>query len=139
MIRITQIRERLKASALVQEGEAPSEDPALLLREFEAMAAELEQLIASINRTNLATPLPNGQTLTHALARRDVLALRQTVLRQVADVGGERQQRYGRAEIRILATVDVGDLRRQADDLARERRELDAAIQETNWTVDLTE
>ena len=137
--RIAQIRERLKASALVQEGEKPPEDPAALLGEFEAMAGELERLIAQINRTNLATQLPTGETLTDALAKRDILALRQTVLRQVADVAGERQQRYGLAEIRILATVDVGDLRRRADELARERRELDTAIQETNWTTELAE
>ena len=57
----------------------------------------------------------------------------------MADVAGERQQRYGRAEIRILPTVDVGALRRQADELARERRELDTAIQETNWTTELAD
>jgi hypothetical protein len=139
LVRIGQTRERLKASALVQEGESPPEDPQALLAEFDSMASELERLIAGINRTNLATKLPSGQTLTDALARRDMLALRQSVLRQVADEAGERQQRYGLAEIRILPTVDVGALRRQADELARERRELDAAIQETNWTRELQE
>jgi hypothetical protein len=133
------MRERLKASALVQEGESPPEDPTALLAEFESMAGELESLIARINRTNLATQLPSGGTLTDALARRDILALRQTLLRQVADAAGERQQRYGLAEIRILPTVDVGELRRRADELARERRELDTAIQETNWTTELEE
>jgi len=137
--RIAQIRERLTASALVQEGEKPPEDPKELLSEFEAMAAELEGLIAQINRTNLATRLPTGETLTDALARRDILALRQAVLRQVATTAGERQQRYGKAEIRILPTVDVGDLRRRGDELARERRELDTVIQETNWTTELIE
>jgi Family of unknown function (DUF6847) len=137
LARIAQIRERLKASALVQEGESPPEDPNALLQEFESMAEELQGLIASINRTNLSTELASGETLTAALARRDVLALRHAVVRQVAEVAGERQQRYGRAEIRILPTVDVGELRRQADELARERRELDTAIQETNWTTEL--
>ncbi len=69
LTRIAQIRERLTASALVQEGEKPSEDPAALLSEFEAMAGELEALIAQINRTNLATQLPTGETLTDALAQ----------------------------------------------------------------------
>ena len=135
--RIEQIRGRLNASALVQEGEQPPEDPVALLAEFDQLATELERLVRSINRTNLATQLPDGTTLTDALARRDVLTVRQSVIRQVADVAGERQQRYGRAEIRILATVDVGALRRQADDLARERRELDGLIQETNWSTEL--
>jgi hypothetical protein len=77
LARIAQMRERLKASALVQEGESPPEDPTALLAEFESMAGELESLIARINRTNLATQLPSGGTLTDALARRDILALRQ--------------------------------------------------------------
>ena len=139
LTRIAQIRERLKASALVQEGETPPEEPEALLHEFDSMAQELQDLIESINRTNLSTQLASGETLTAALARRDVLALRQGVVRQVADVAGERQQRYGRAEIRTLPTVDVGALRRQADELARERRELDTAIQETNWTTELAD
>jgi hypothetical protein len=137
--RIQQLRGRLQASALVQEGEQPPEDPASLLAEFDDLASQLERLVTRINHTNLATQLPDGTTLTDALARRDALTLRQTVIRQVADVAGERQQRYGRAEIRILPTVDVSALRRQADDLARERRELDGTIQETNWSTDLLE
>jgi hypothetical protein len=137
--RIQQLRERLKESALVQEGDKPPEDAAKLLAEFDELATQVETLIVQINRTNLATVLRDGRTLTDALAHRDVLALRLSVIRGVADVAGERQQRYGRAEIRTLATVDVGDLRRRSDDLARERRELDVAIQETNWTTDLIE
>ena len=137
--RVGQLRERLKANALVQEGEQPSEDPAALLAEFDGVVTELERLIVSINKTNIATRLSSGETLTEALARRDALAVRQSVLRQTADAGAERQQRYGLAEIRILPTVDVGGLRRQADDLARERRELDARIQEANWATELSE
>jgi hypothetical protein len=137
--RIEQLRSRLKESALVQEGEQPSEDPAALLTEFDQLASQLEELIAKINRTNLATQLPNGMTLTDALARRDVLTLRHNVVRITADTAGERQQRYGRAEIRTLATVDVAALRAQATEHARERRILDTMIQETNWSRDLLE
>ena len=139
LARIGQVRERLKVSALVQEGETPPEDPTALLREFDSMAGDLQRLIANINRTNIATRLSTGETLTDALARRDILGLRQAVVRQVADVAGERQQRYGRAEIRILPTVDVGSLRRRADEYAQERRQLDTLIQETNWTTELQE
>jgi hypothetical protein len=37
----------------------------------------------------------------------------------------------------MIRTVDVAELRRRADELAKERRELDAQIQETNWQTDL--
>jgi hypothetical protein len=137
--RMERLRGRLKAAALVQEGEKPTEDPQRLLTEFMSLADQLEDLIVRINRTNLSTQLSSGRTLTDALARRDILTLRQTALRQVADAAADRQQRYGLSEIRILATVDIAALRTQADDLARERRELDAEIQETNWQTELAE
>jgi hypothetical protein len=135
--RFQQLRERLKASVLVQEGEQPPEDPAKLLGELERIAGELEKLIARINKTNLATTLGDGQTLTDALARREHLALLQTAFHQIAETASAGQTRYGKAEIRILRTVDVGALRRRTDELARERRELDVRIQEANWQTDL--
>jgi len=41
------------------------------------------------------------------------------------------------AEIRILAAGEVAPLRRRMDELARERRKLDTAIQQVNWATDL--
>ncbi len=136
-VRFQQIRERIKASALVQEGEQPPEDPAVLLAELEGIAAELEHLVARINKTNLDTSLADGRTLTDALARRDYLGLLQSAYHQVAETASAAQARYGRAELRVIRTVDVGDLRRRGDDLAKERRELDASIQEANWQTEL--
>jgi hypothetical protein len=137
--RFQQLRERLKASAMVQEGETPPEDPTTLLSELESVAAELEKLIARINKTNLATRLSDGRTLTDALARRDHLGLHQSALHQVAETASAAQNRYGRAELRIVRTVDVGALRRRADELAKERRELDVSIQEANWQTELVD
>ena len=134
-----QLRERLKASALVQEGEKPPEDPNELLADLEAVGNELEKLIARINKTNLATTLAGGTTLTEALARRDHLAWIQSALHQVAETASAAQARYGKAELRIVRTVEVAQLRRRADDLAKERRELDARIQEANWQTELIE
>lgn len=39
----------------------------------------------------------------------------------------------------MLTTVAVAEIRQKADDLARERRELDVAVQEANWANDLLE
>jgi Family of unknown function (DUF6847) len=129
--------ERLKASVLVQEGGKPPENPNELLKELEQVADELETLVAAINKTNLATKLADGSTITDALARRDRLARVQSALHQVAEATSAGQARYSRSEIRVLRMVDVGELRRRADDLAKERRELDAMIQEANWQTDL--
>ncbi len=71
---------RLRASAVAQEGTEPPESPDELLLEVDRLADELEEPIAVINRTNSATRLLSGATLTRALARRDVLGLRHGVL-----------------------------------------------------------
>jgi predicted TIM-barrel fold metal-dependent hydrolase len=137
--RLGQVRDRLRVSALVQEGDTPAEDPEPLLAELDQIADELEWLIAAINRTNAETRLPAGSTLTQALARRDVLGLRHSALRAVADATAEQQARYSRSEIRMVRTFDVAAVRRRVDVLAREQRTLDVEIQAANWTVDLIE
>ena len=137
--RIEQMRSRLQRNALVQEGETPPEDPDGLLAESEGLLAELEALISGINRTNLEATLEDGTTLTEALAARDVLALRYSLLNGLVKTASERIPRYGRNEIRILSTVDVAARRREMDELARRRRELDTAVQRSNWTTDLIE
>jgi hypothetical protein len=83
--RIAQLASRLQASGVVQEGDAPPEDPAELLAEPGELTSELERLITAIDLTNAASRLPDGRPLTAALAERDVLALRQSVLRQAVD------------------------------------------------------
>jgi hypothetical protein len=138
--RVEQMRGRLQKSALVQEGESPPEDPLELLEETERIVAELEGYVRRINRTNLSATLPGGETtLTDALARRDALALRYGTFKTLVGTASDRLSRYGRAEIRTLPAVEVGPLRRRMDELARERRELDTAIQQANWATDLVE
>jgi hypothetical protein len=137
--RMEQMRVRLKQSALVQEGEEPPEDPEELLSETGDMLGELEGLIGRINRTNLEVTIADGATLTEALARRDILGLQYGLLRGLADTASNRVPRYGRAEVRVLPTIDVAPLRRRMEEVARERRELDIAIQTANWTTELME
>jgi hypothetical protein len=38
-----------------------------------------------------------------------------------------------------MRALDVKDLRQQASDIARRARELDARIQQVNWTTELQE
>ena len=76
-------------------------------------------------------------TLTEALARRDHLGWLLGALHQVAETASVVQARYGKAELRMVRTVDVAKLRQRGDDLAKQRRTLDAQIQEVNWLTEL--
>jgi hypothetical protein len=137
--RAGQLRSRITSSARYQEGEAPAEDAEALLTEAGAVLDELESLIRRINRTNSATPAAGG-TLTDALARRDVLRLRHSVVTAAADAAaGDAQRgfRQLRSELKMIPALPVAELRGQADDLARQLREVDTEIQRTNWEADL--
>jgi hypothetical protein len=139
--RIEQLRTRIVGNARYQEGEEPTEDAAALLAEAEGVLDEYESLIRRINRTNAATTIDAGGTLTDALARRDALRWRHHVLNSAADAAaGNNQQAYSRqlrSELKMLSALPVADLRAQADRVSRELRELDVRIQRSNWEVDL--
>lgn len=137
--RLAQLKGRMKESAKVQEGDTPPEDIAVLEKEFDALLAQLEKLIYRINVTNLATVDDEGTTLTALIARRDVLTLRVSSMREVLDFVSEPDNRYGRNEIKTVRLIDVAAGRRKLDERSRSLRELDMKIQSINWTVDLKE
>ncbi|MEO1667550.1 MAG: DIP1984 family protein [Chloroflexota bacterium] len=137
--RVHELTTRLNRVVKVQEGDTPVENPQDLLTELDRATDELETVIRRINRTNSATELENGVTITDALARRDVLMTKRSSLSQVVNTAAHQQNRYGNSEIRFVTTVDVAALQRQVDDLSRQYRELDAQIQQQNWLVDLIE
>ncbi len=137
--RLAQLQDRLKRSAWVQEGETPHEDPTKLRNQVTSLIQQLRELIYQINQANMTTRLSSGMTLTEALASRDALTLHQNILRSVADAASERVDRYGRAEIKRIPTIDVAQLRDEIDLLAKQRREIDTVIQAANWATDLPE
>lgn len=134
--RIQQLQQRLANNAIVQEGEQPSEAPTELLTELDGCMANLEQLIARINLTNCHTML-EGKSLTESLARRDVLKWKLSAYREMANIASQVGHRATRTEIKLFSTVNVKELQKQADEMAKELRLLDNAIQAANWTTDL--
>jgi len=142
--RIEQLRARIAANARFQEGEEPAEDAAALLAEAHADLDRLRDLISRINATNAALDLGADGTMTDALAARDVLKLRHALLTDAAAAasgsgGGFGHLRQMRSELRQFAALPVADLRTQADEVARQLRELDGRIQQANWSNDLKE
>ena len=135
-----QLRTRAQASARYQEGESPGEDAQALTAAAQDALTELQDLIRRINVTNASATIADGATLTAALAERDVLRMRYQLLTTVADAGaGHGEMRQMRTELRFVSAVDVRRLRDEANEVAKRHRELDARIQEANWTVDLVE
>ena len=137
--RLAQLRGRLLRVSTVQDGETPVEDPQVLLRNIEQTSSTLLDLIQRINQTNSQTAFGQDGTLADALAQRDILSQRAGVYRQLAEQASATNVRYSLSEIKMVPTVEVQDMQRQADQLAIEYRELDASIQAANWAVDIVE
>ncbi|MFI7273854.1 DIP1984 family protein [Streptomyces sp. NPDC049879] len=141
MRQVEQLRSRVKGSARYQEGDEPPEDAAALLAEAGEVLTRLETLIRRVNLTNATVAVEGVGTLTDALARRDVLRLRHSVLTDAADAAAGRDHhgpgRQLRSELRMLAALPVAGLRAEADAVAKEIRHLDLRIQQANWEADL--
>ena len=137
--RLAQLRQRINQNALIQEGTRPSEDPKDLLAELARILAELGDLIKRINRTNAATSFDDTRTLTDALADRDMLHAEHAALAGLAQAAVHTYNRYTKSEVKYLSTVNVADLQKRVDELARRIRDLDTRIQALNWEVDLVE
>lgn len=134
--RISQLEVRLKNNARIQEGEEPAEDPRGLMDELNNNLNDLETLIFRINRTNMAT-LAEGTSLTEMIAKKDILALRISVLRSVTQSATGSLERYSANEIRYVRTINVADLQKEIDSYSKQLRELDVKIQQLNWLTEL--
>lgn len=135
--RLASLRERISCNVLLQEGNAPHEDPNALLQEFMMVIAELEALVVKINVANLGNRLPDGRSLTAAIAFRDSLMQRHAVLQSAIGATQKEPDRYSVREIKWVAAVDVGMLQKQSEDLSRQIREINARIQESNWLIEI--
>jgi hypothetical protein len=135
--KLASLRERIAQNAVVQEGDKPHEDPAALMKEAVGVLEELERLVCNINAANQASKLPDGRTLAEAIARRNTLVQRHSLLQTAIHGTRKEPDRYSMSEIKWVATVDVRKLQKQAEDLAKRIRELNALVQEANWQVEL--
>ena len=135
--RIEEMKKRLIRSARVQEGDQPAENTTELLAETERTFARQLELVSAINRTNSKTAFDNERSISDAIAERDVVGKRRDFLAGIAEAASTRQDRYSKSEVRFVATVSVGKLQAEVDQLAKRYRELDTRLQELNWKTEL--
>lgn len=135
--RLESLKQRLYRNVRVQEGESPAEDPADLWAQLSREIDQFVRIVTQINIANTTKRLPDGRTLAEALIQRDMLRYMNLVRTNMADKAMAPLDRYSRREIRMVPTVEVNQLRGDADDLAKAHRVLDLAIQARNWEIEL--
>lgn len=134
---IRQLETRLINNAVYQEGSEPAEDPAELLKELDCCTDRLASLIAQINLTNSKT-VKNGKTITELIALRDTIQLKLSVYRNLnQNAVSASQPRYTRSEIRTLSAVNIREQQKKIDEMSKQFRLIDSAIQQLNWETEL--
>ncbi|WP_157954903.1 DIP1984 family protein [Ignatzschineria ureiclastica] len=137
--RIAQLNERLLENVKVQEGDTPALDPIEVRKELFIAIDQLGHLVGRINQTNNETPFSETMSLADALIERENLMKKRDTLNQMINRASENANRYSMSEIKFLSIVDVAELSKEYDALAKKWRELDTQIQATNWRTALVE
>lgn len=135
--KLLSLRQRIAKNAVHQEGSTPHEAPQKLLEESFHLLGEMRILIEKINKKNASTSLADGRSLTQAIAMREELGARHSLLTHAIEHSSKEPDRYSMAEIKWVSSLKVAALQAQSDDLARKIREMNILLQEANWKTDL--
>ena len=117
--KVVQLKERIKDSAKVQEGDEPCDNVEELCKELDETLVRLEDMIYRINQTNIQT-IQDGVSLTRLMAKKDVLSMRVKALQEVVRHVSANDTRFGRNELKYIRTIDVNALRKEADTYAKQ-------------------
>lgn len=99
--KVAELKERIKASAKVLEGDEPCDNVEELCKELDEALVQLEDLIYRINLTNVQTML-DGESLTRMMAKRDVLSMRVKAMQDIVRYVSVNDTRYGRNELKYV-------------------------------------
>ncbi len=135
--RLFQLRNEISSSVLVQEGDTLDRSITELFKEYDEINQQYSELVVAINRKNATASLADSALLLmEALEQREQLRRKHALLTQALDET-KAAPRSGRNEIRLVRTIDTKTLTEQLNTTAKQLRELDGKIQQTNWLVDL--
>lgn len=135
--RLFQLRNEISSSVLAQEGDTLDRSITELFKEYDEINQQYSELVVAINRKNATASLADSALLLmEALEQREQLRRKHALLTQALDET-KAAPRIGRNEIRLVRTIDTKTLTEQLNATAKQLRELDGKIQQTNWLVDL--
>lgn len=133
--KMNELRQRILANTITQEGDEPQEKPQELIDEFVLLSGQHSELVLKIIRSNV------GSDLIVALQEREHLRRWRNTLEQAARVAAQSQagSRYMRTELKSVSHLNAAELHKQIDGLTEDLRALDARIQRANWDTELAE
>jgi hypothetical protein len=135
--KISQIRIRLNNNSKIQEGEKPTEEPTVLLKELDLCLVQLQALIITINKANINNMVEGKKSIMDLIAEKEVLKLNISIKREFFNSASQLVQNYSKTEIKVYSTIDVVKMQKELDSLSQQLRILDIKIQESNWNFDI--
>lgn len=121
-----------------------------LVREQMDLTLQIETLTLRINYANgraRVTFAGMDMPLMESVAMRDRLSMllknREKALAEIEEALGKRSGRYWardrrkKEEVKDVSALDLTEIRRQNDDMAKEIRALDVEIQKINWSFEV--
>jgi hypothetical protein len=136
------LRGRIRANVLVQEGEVAAENADQLIVNFESLSDQHQELVQRITRTNVEAMDGDGFHPIELLHRREALRRKRNIHQEAATTAtpsSADRYRYMRSELKQISQINVQQHRATVADLDEQIRVLDAQIQENNWKIDLLE
>ena len=134
---LASLRERITRNVIVQDGESPSEDVEELLKQASGVMQEHIKIAQLINAANQTRKLADGRLLAIVLADRDALVHQHSLVTAAIQATNKDVTRYGLKEIKWVPQIDVAAMQKRSDDLSKNIREINVAIQAINWQLDI--
>ncbi len=135
--RITDLQNRIRENAVIQQDDAPLEDPAKLFEELIQCYSNLDDLNRRIIATNNSTIFEGNLKVCDALANRESLDKQIKDLGNIASAFSVKNNRFTKTEIKFVSTMNPGTIRIHIDALKDQRKKLDRKIQAMNWAIEL--
>lgn len=135
--RIADLSKRMNRYATVQDGDEPPFEQNKVLNTVDQLHAQLESIIMKINHANNSTEFEDHASLADAIVQRDMFKSRRKIYSDLIDSAQIKEARYSKSEIRFVATIEVENVLRIADELSKSIRIIDSRIQAKNWEVEV--
>jgi len=138
--KLNDLQGRIKAAAMLQEGDTPQEDCEALLASYLVISEEHGALNTRIARANNTTAVGLDKSLAALIQEREVLTRKRNILRLACSAASPASERfrYMRGEVKFVPQVDVTKLRKQEEMVEGLIFDLNARIQAINWETELT-
>lgn len=133
---ISSLKERLYANVKIPVDDVIFEDSESLLEKMLKTEDKLKDLTIKLNHRNLNAETSSGKLLADVIAERQTLMSKKKHLDYIMHKVN-REGYSSRSEGAMKVTLDLNNIQKEINKVAKEYRELNSELQAANWNIDL--